>query len=84
MDLLESDSKQKCVKINYDKFEFKKIRARGAGRPSKRMKKTVKTEEICKRMKNETASQVAEDLGISRETLYRKLRAAKQYGYEYL
>ena len=83
-DLQKSGSQHKCVIINYDTLVFEEAKKRKAGRPSKRMKKLIKTEEVCKRMENETASQVAEDLGISRETLYRKLKAAKEYGYEYL
>jgi len=35
-------------------------------------------------MENETASQIAEELGIGRGTLYCKLKEAKEYGYEYM
>lgn len=80
----ESYSKSKRLKINFDTLESKKIKARGAGRPRKRIEKLIKVEEICRRMENETASQIAEELGISRGTLYRKLKEAKKYGYEYM
>ena len=48
------------------------------------MKKIIKVEELCKRMEKESAWKIAEDLGISRETLYRKLKYAKEHGCEYL
>lgn len=38
-DSLESYSKSKRLKINFDTLESRKIRARGAGRPRKRIEK---------------------------------------------
>lgn len=65
-----------------DKFEQK--RTRNAGRKSKSIKGMITVEDIEKMIKEKTADVVAKKLGISRATLFRKLKKAKEEGDEYL
>ena len=83
-ELSEEYPNLESVVIKYDIFEYEKIKARGAGRPRKRIEKNITVEEIRKRMQNETAEHIAEELGISRQTLFRKLKEAEQFDFEYL
>ena len=83
-ELPENYSNYESVTIKYDILQYEKIKARGAGRPRKRVKKDITVEEIRKRMQNETAESIAKELGISRQTLFRKLKEAKKFDSKYL
>ena len=83
-ELSEKYPNLESVVIKYDIFEYEKIKARGAGRPRKRIEKNITVEEIRKRMQNETAEHIAEELGIGRQTLFRKLKEAEQFDSKYL
>lgn len=65
-----------------DEFEQKKTR--NAGRKSKSIKGMITIEDIEKMITEKTADVVARKLGISRATLFRKLKKAKEEGYKYL
>lgn len=64
---------------------FYKTKTRLAGRKLKPIKKDgfiadVSVEEIEQRMAKETADEIAASLGISRSTLFRRLKFAREFG----
>lgn len=71
------------LRIAYDTNDVQKICSRGAGRPKKYLNSISTVEEVRERMKNETAEDIAESLGISRSTFFRKLKEIEKNGGEY-
>lgn len=64
--------------------EFEQKRTRNAGRKNKSIKGWVTVEDIEKMIAEKTAEVVAKEFGISRATLFRKLKKAKEDGGKYL
>lgn len=64
------------LRISYDGDKVKETFSRSAGRHRKYLDNYVSVEEIRERMKTESAEEVATSLGISRSTLFRKLKRA--------
>ena len=72
------------LKISYDRDVVKKKVKRNAGAKRKYISRSVPVAEIRSRMETETAEQIAKSLGISRPTLFRKLKYAEEWGYDYI
>ena len=73
--------KNSYLKIKYDACTYEKALTRNAGKKRKNISPT-KIQDIDER--TQSAAQVAADLGISRATLYRKLRDAREHGDDYI
>ena len=73
------------VGINF-KYDTEKVKnQRGAGRPKYKYQYTVTVDEVRQRLNaGETAEQIAKDLGISRATLFRKLKYAEEKGFKFI
>jgi len=67
------------LRIEYDESQLRKSMTRNAGAGRKFANRTISLEEIEKRLKNETAEEIAESLGLSRATFFRKLKEAREY-----
>lgn len=72
------------LKVLYDEAEVRKKIKRNAGAKRKYISRSVPVAEIRSRMETETAEQIAKSLGISRPTLFRKLKYAEEWGYDYI
>lgn len=72
------------IKINFDTQKINQVLSRNAGRPVSVIDSYHTVSEIRKRLHTETAEEIAESLGISRSTLFRKLKKAEQNGYTIL
>lgn len=70
--------------ITYDPEKIRKKLSRGAGAKPKFMDRTVLVDDIKHRMENETADEIAKSLGVSRSTLFRKLKHAEEAGFDYI
>ena len=70
--------------IEYDMNDVRKAITRNAGRIRKGTAFCVTPMEIRERMKTESAEEIAQSLGISRSTLFRKLKNAEEYNQEFL
>lgn len=69
----------------YDLPNVRKLLWRGAGAHRKVAKKTMEVAEVKLLMNSgETAERLAEDLGISRRTFFRRLKSAEENGYKYI
>lgn len=67
--------------INYDPFEVYKKLNRSTGRRKKGITPgVVSVSKIKKEIENSTADEVAQRLGISRSTLFRRLKKAEENG----
>ena len=80
----QSESGYDYLTIKYDTEQAEEKISRGAGAKPKFMDRTVPIDEINQRMANESAEEVAKSLGISRSTLFRKIRYAKEAGFDYI
>lgn len=72
------------LRINYDTDDIQRICSRNAGRHRVMPNDYISPAEIRERMKTEKAEDIALELGISRSTLFRKLKQAEECGYLYL
>ena len=71
--------------VKYDLPNVKKLLKRGAGAHKKVAKKTMEVADAKLLMDSgETAEHLAEDLGISRRTFFRRLKSAEENGYKYI
>ena len=70
--------------IDYDPDVLNRKLKRNAGAKRKYISRSVPVAEIRSRMETETAEQIAKSLGISRPTLFRKLKYAEEWGYDYI
>lgn len=83
IDLLKNEYGTYLI-INCDTDEVKKKLSRNAGRPQK-SHSTISVSEVEERMaKGESAEDIASELGISRSTLFRRLKKAKEWNELYL
>lgn len=81
----ESEADRECfLTLKWDDCVVKKKTTRRAGQKRKPTNEIVKVEEVRDRLKREKPEQVASSLGISKATLYRKLKRAEELGNEYL
>lgn len=81
----ESEADRECfLTLKWDDCVVKKKTTRRAGQKRKPINEIVKVEEVRDRLKREKPEQVASSLGISKATLYRKLKRAEELGNEYL
>lgn len=70
-----------CLHIHFDENEVQKKISRNAGKPRIKLKTGLVDLDIIKiRIKEETAESVAHDLGISRRTLFRRIKEAEEEG----
>lgn len=75
----------KYLRINFDTQEVKNKLKRNAGREKKKLESQISVAEVRERMqKGETGEQIAKEIGISRASLFRKMKDAKQHGQEYI
>ena len=75
------------IEINYEKRKVEEILSRGAGRYRKYIdpESYRSVTEIRQRRQNgESMADIAKDLGVSRATLYRRLKEAKEDGDDFL
>ena len=73
-----------CLHIQFDENEVQKKISRNAGKPRIKLSSgQVDLDMIKKRIKNETAESVAHDLGISRRTLFRRIKEAEEEGTDF-
>lgn len=72
------------LKINYCEYELKKNISRNAGPIRKTLTESQSIDSIKKRIEEIGVECVAKELGISRATLYRRLKEAKDEGFEML
>ena len=72
------------LRIEYDESQLRRSMTRCAGANRKFTNRVVSRKEIEERLKTETAEEIAESLGVSRSTLFRKLKAAREYDRENL
>lgn len=70
--------------IEYDESQLRRSMTRCAGTNRKFTNRVVSRKEIEERLKTETAEEIAESLGVSRSTLFRKLKVAREYDRENL
>lgn len=70
--------------ITYDREQIISKLNRGAGAKPIYMDHSVLVDEIKRRTENESTEDIAKSLGISRSTLFRKLKHAKESGYNYI
>lgn len=75
----------KGILIKYDTEQIKEKLHRNAGRNKKQCLLDVEVKDIRERMnKGESAEMIASELGISRSTLFRKLKYAKEHDIMFL
>lgn len=79
-----NNEKQHYLKISYSKSDLKKNISRNAGPTRKTLSENVDIESVKKQIEEDGVESVAHNLGISRATLYRRLKEAKEQGYETL
>ena len=73
--------KQKTtVMVKYDECLIEKRMNQKVGHPTKAMLEEVDLKDLEKRIKERGAKAVAEDLGVGRATLFRKLKKARESG----
>ena len=72
----KEQSGENFLKIRYDKETIRKIKSRKAG--AKSIKEVEKWIDVT------TAKEVAEELGVSRSTLFRRIKEAKKQGVDYI
>lgn len=73
-----------CLHIQYDENEVQKKISRNAGKPRIKLNSgMVDLDIIKKRIKEDTAESVAQELGISRRTLFRRIKEAEEGGTNY-
>lgn len=75
---LKDMNKTSLLTIRIDSEKVKNKLNRNAGRKRRCTEKTYTLEEVKKMLKNLTAKEVAENLGLSRATLYRRLKDAEE------
>jgi len=81
----EHDTSRKSIKFNYDINEVEKKLKRNAGRKRAYCLLDITVEEVRERMqKGESAEMIASELGISRSTLFRKLKYAEEHDTMFL
>lgn len=81
IDVRTFENKQAQITITYDDGVAKRKTTRNAGRPTAHIGMSS-IEEINQRIKESNAETVAAELGISRATLFRKLKYAKETNNE--
>lgn len=81
---LQSGAKipKNILSISWDDEQVKFVLSRNAGAPRKYLMKPVSISEIRNRIGRSSADQVAKELGISKSTLYRKIKRAEESGYD--
>ena len=70
--------------ISYDEENVNRRLKRNAGAKRKYIFEDVRPEDVRKRMKTESAEAIAQSFGISRASLFRKLKEAEEKGFEFL
>lgn len=75
----ESEEGHKGIIINYDTDEIKRRQTRGAGKKPKYLNKSYSIAELEQRIDSSNAEAVAKELDISRATLFRKIKLAKEH-----
>lgn len=75
-----SDSGRECVTIKFDAYKFKKKAGRNAGAKHKNVGVRMTFDEIKAAIDAKSAQEVADELGISKSTLYRRIKEAELYG----
>ena len=73
----KEQSGENFLKIRYDKGTIRKIKSRKAGAKSIKLKRKISIKEVEKWIDVTTAKEVAEELGVSRSTLFRRIKEAK-------
>ena len=86
LDLLkiDNDIKDDLLTITYDDVEVYHKLHRSNGRKRKDLNRFLSLTEVERMIDEETAEHVANRLGISRRTLFRRLKKAKENGEKYL
>lgn len=77
VDVMERDGGNvswKFLQIEYDLSEIKNKQTRGAGRKKIQLEKSYTVGEIREMKQRMTGDEMAKELGISRKTLYRRLK----------
>lgn len=74
----------KIFSFCWEDQEVEKAITRNAGAHKKYLRKRISVEEVRKRIQESNAEQVAFELGISRSTLFRKLKYAEENGEDTL
>lgn len=83
-DPTQSGRQEKLI-IEYNQREVYKKLHRGRGRQKKRINRRILSiKEVEEMIKCRGAERTAEELGISRATLFRRLKEARENGYSYL
>ena len=73
------------IEFNYDMEKINKKLKRHAGRKKARCAMSIETKDVRERMdKGESAERIASELGISRSTLFRKLKYAEEHDIMFL
>ena len=80
----KEQSGENFLKIRYDKGTIRKIKSRKAGAKSIKLKRKISIKEVEKWIDVTTAKEVAEELGVSRSTLFRRIKEAKKQGVDYI
>lgn len=80
----KEQSGENFLKIRYDKETIRKIKSRKAGAKSIKLKRKISIKEVEKWIDVTTAKEVAEELGVSRSTLFRRIKEAKKQGVNYI
>lgn len=91
MEVIEKESMSgtkfydKYMLIRYDRQEvYRKLHRSRGGNKKKMNRSYIKVEEVRKRMETENADEIAESLGISRATLFRRLKQAEEKNEKYI
>ena len=71
----KEQSGENFLKIRYDKETIRKIKSRKAGAKSIKLKRKISIKEVEKWIDVTTAKEVAEELGVSRSTLFRRIKS---------
>lgn len=79
----KEQSGENFLKIRYDKETIRKIKSRKAGAKSIKLKRKISIKEVEKWIDVTTAKEVAE-VGVSRSTLFRRIKEAKKQGVDYI
>lgn len=79
-----NNEKQHYLKISYSESDLKKNISRNAGSTRKTLTESQSLDSINSRIKEVGVESVANELGVSRATLYRRLKEAKEEGFEML
>ena len=80
VDVRDDDGKTKRVEINFDTRQFRKKTSRGAGAKQKYVGKAVPVVELRGRIDAEGAQAVADEIGVSRSTLFRRIKECENCG----